>query len=189
MRNLSKVNQNDWNAAVQITKNTDLEKNILLYMKMASKYVVDIPCYITSETLLKCSNAVKKYLGSTPFPFRGSFLEMGQLNFEKPCRFALEQFYSDIGCIQALGSILENSDIEKKHRIAACNGHTEILKILVPLTDNPNAPNNDGRTPIYWAAFYDHTEIVKILEFCKTSKKRKAGASSAKPNKKRAKKV
>ena len=47
MRSLSMENQNDWNTAVQITKNTDLEKNILLYMKMASKYVIDVPCYIT----------------------------------------------------------------------------------------------------------------------------------------------
>ena len=37
------------------------------------------------------------------------------------------------------------------------------VKILAPLTDNPNAPNNIGQTPIYWAAFYGHTEIVKIL--------------------------
>ena len=32
------------------------------------------------------------------------------------------------------------------------NENTEIVKILAPLTDNPNAPNNDGETPIYWAA-------------------------------------
>ena len=46
---------------------------------------------------------------------------------------------------------------------AACNGHTEIVKILVPLTDNPNAPNDCGKTPIHWAARTGHTEIVKIL--------------------------
>ena len=39
----------------------------------------------------------------------------------------------------------------------------EIVKILAPLTDNPNAPNNNGDTPIYWAAQKGHTEIVKIL--------------------------
>ena len=66
---------------------------------------------------------------------------------------------------------------------------TETVKILAPLTDNPNAPDNDGWTPIQGAVANGHKKIVKILEFCKTSKKRKAGASSAKPNKKRAKKV
>ena len=42
-------------------------------------------------------------------------------------------------------------------------GHTKIVKILVPLTGNPNASNNDGVTPISCAAFRGHTEIVKIL--------------------------
>ena len=40
---------------------------------------------------------------------------------------------------------------------------TEIAKILAPLTDNPNVPNENGRTPIYWAAYHGHIEIVKIL--------------------------
>ena len=31
------------------------------------------------------------------------------------------------------------------------------------MTGNPNAPKNDGSTPIYWAAVWGHTEIVKIL--------------------------
>ena len=46
---------------------------------------------------------------------------------------------------------------------AAFYGLTEIVKILVPLTDNPNAADNQGKTPIYWAAYKGHTEIVKIL--------------------------
>ena len=37
------------------------------------------------------------------------------------------------------------------------------VKILAPLTDNPNAPDKFGGTPIYWAALKGHTEIVKIL--------------------------
>ena len=57
------------------------------------------------------------------------------------------------------------------HR-AACYGHTEIVKILVPLTDNPNAPDENGTSPIHWAAHKGHTEIVKILESFKLSKKR-----------------
>ena len=41
---------------------------------------------------------------------------------------------------------------------------SEIVKILSALTANPNAPDNDGRTPIsYAAATYGHAEIVKIL--------------------------
>ena len=40
---------------------------------------------------------------------------------------------------------------------------TEIVKIIAPLTDNPNTPDKYGRTPMYWAAQYGYTEIVKIL--------------------------
>ena len=36
--------------------------------------------------------------------------------------------------------------------LAAFNGHTEIVKILAPLTDNPNALKNNGETPIHRAA-------------------------------------
>ena len=28
-------------------------------------------------------------------------------------------------------------------------GYVELVKLLAPLTDNPNAPNKDGETPIY----------------------------------------
>ena len=41
--------------------------------------------------------------------------------------------------------------------------NTEIVKILAPLTDNPNAPDENGWTPIHEAALNGHTEIVKIL--------------------------
>ena len=40
---------------------------------------------------------------------------------------------------------------------------TEIVKVLAPLADNPNAPINGGGTPIYRAAYHGHTKIVKIL--------------------------
>ena len=46
---------------------------------------------------------------------------------------------------------------------AAWFGYAEIVKILAPLTDNPNTPDKYGVTPIYRAAYLGHTEIVKIL--------------------------
>ena len=42
-------------------------------------------------------------------------------------------------------------------------GLVEIVRILAPLTGNPNAPDGYGQTPLYWAAQNGHTEIVKIL--------------------------
>ena len=49
--------------------------------------------------------------------------------------------------------ILESSTKEK-----SSDEDMEIVKILAPLTDNPNAPDEDGKIPIL-----RHTEIVKIL--------------------------
>ena len=49
---------------------------------------------------------------------------------------------------------------------AACERHTEIVKILAPLTDNPNATTINGKTPIDCAK-----DFVKILESFQTSKK------------------
>ena len=46
---------------------------------------------------------------------------------------------------------------------AAIFGNTEIVEILAPLTDNPNAPNKLGDTPIHVAACNGSLEIVKIL--------------------------
>ena len=54
-------------------------------------------------------------------------------------------------------------DFCKKICRAAKNGHTDFVKILVPLTNNPNASDEHGLTPIFWATFHGHTEIVKIL--------------------------
>ena len=51
-----------------------------------------------------------------------------------------------------------------------CNSREQIsdeelenVKIIILLTDNPNAPNDFGESPIYWAAYNGRIEIVKIL--------------------------
>ena len=48
-------------------------------------------------------------------------------------------------------------------RYMLSNEDIETVKILVPLTDNPNAPDEDGKTLTYEAACNGHTKIVKIL--------------------------
>ena len=60
-----------------------------------------------------------------------------------------------------------NPDVQNAFREkiweAVKNKDIETVKILAPLTDNPNAPDRNGTTPIHWAASNGHTEIVKIL--------------------------
>ena len=60
------------------------------------------------------------------------------------------------------------SFVQKKFRKriyrAAYKGHTEIVRKLAPLTENPNADlSNNGDTSIHFAAREGHAEIVKIL--------------------------
>ena len=45
--------------------------------------------------------------------------------------------------------------------LATLIGYTEIVKILTPLTDNPNAPDNNGATP---SSVTKNVEIRRILE-------------------------
>ena len=50
---------------------------------------------------------------------------------------------------------------------AASFGDTEIVKILAPLTDNPNSPNKDGKTP---SSATKNAEIQRYLKSINTSK-------------------
>ena len=50
----------------------------------------------------------------------------------------------------------------------------EIVKIFVPLTDNPNAPDKDGKTP---SSVTFNAEIRRFLESFNTSRKRNDGPS------------
>ena len=69
-------------------------------------------------------------------------------------------------------------------RMLAHNRNIEIIKILAPLTDNPNAPDDGGETP---SSVAKNAEIRRLLKSFNTSGKHKAGPST-KPSKKRAKK-
>ena len=54
-------------------------------------------------------------------------------------------------------------DFRKKILESSKMSNLEIVKIIAPLTDNPNAPDEYGNTPIYWSAVNRHKEIAKIL--------------------------
>ena len=46
---------------------------------------------------------------------------------------------------------------------AAWKGHTKVLKLLMNVAQNPNAPNNNGATAIFIAAQKNHIEVMKLL--------------------------
>ena len=46
---------------------------------------------------------------------------------------------------------------------AASAGHHEILSLLISNWSNIDEEDYEGRTSLYWAAFYGHTETVKLM--------------------------
>ena len=123
-RGLSKENQNDWHRAIQLVKNTDLEKNISSYLKRSSKNprVVDIPCYINEDTIMEYSKMPK--LNDT------EFRNIYYLN-NIPC-----------GCIQLSSPVISKGQgwilmIKAAYHL---NEFTfELVNVLAPLIDNPYA--------------------------------------------------
>jgi ankyrin repeat protein len=49
------------------------------------------------------------------------------------------------------------------HDIAAQQGHTEAVKLLLAAKASVDAANKDGWTPLYIAARKGHTEAIKLL--------------------------
>lgn len=141
---LSKKNHDDWANAIKLTKNTNVEANVKLYLEkvIENGHIVDVPCFIDS-------NAVEK---STEFTFERAFEE------------------SELGILQILASLENNLNEARINRhgtviqIAVIEGHLNIIKILAPITKNPNSINNQNAiSPIYYAAMQGHVDILKYL--------------------------
>ena len=137
-RRLSQKNYADWVKAIQLTKNTNLEANIKLYLEKVIKigHFVDVPCFIDR-------NAVEK---STEFTLERALEE---LNF---------------GVLQILASMKNNPNEAEEARngqeiaIAARDGHLNIIKILAPITYQPSK-----FAPVCYAGRKGHIDILKYL--------------------------
>ena len=57
----------------------------------------------------------------------------------------------------------ESVRLNKAYEAALSIASSEIIGIMAPLIEYPNAPGKRGNTSIHWAAHKGHTEIVKIL--------------------------
>ena len=158
-RGLSMKDQLDWTKAIQLTKHTDLEKNVLLYLKKSSKNerVVNLACYINEKIVGNSKKLIKRY--RKPFNSRNS----GKM-FDA-C------IDGDEGIIQLLAPFMKypnspDRDGDTPIHIAAGIGNEDylpIVQILAPLAANLNAWNKKGRTPIVYAAQKGCLEIIRIL--------------------------
>ena len=183
--------QLDWTKAIQLTKYTNLEKNVLSYLKICSEneQVVNLHCYIDEKIVKNSKKLIKKY--------RKAF---NKRNYDKLFDACAE---GNQGILQLLAPIMPNPNAPDKdgqtpihiatfckygfepivHILAplvpnpnACDkkggtpilyaardGNIGIIRFLIPLADNPNEPQNQGVTPIQAAAANGELEIVKIL--------------------------
>ena len=112
-RGLSKKNQNNWIKALQMTKNTNLENNVALYIKKVIKigHFVDVPCFIDNDVMTKAT----------------------QISFEE----ALKQ--KNAGVLQILAPLTRNFNAPKATRLqetpillASEHGHTDCSKGVGP---------------------------------------------------------
>ena len=120
-RGLSKENYDDWVKAIKLTKNTNMEANMKLYLEKVIKndHVVDISCFIDSE-------AVEK---SNEYTFERAIKE------------------KKLGILQILAIKNPNSiDVPifwiRSQLILLAEGNVDILKFLVTFTNDPNNPRH-----------------------------------------------
>ena len=167
-RGMSEKNRMDWSKAIQISKNTHMEKHVLYYLKRCTKNVrvVDLPCYMEEDFLKKPTEMVEYQL--VPFRNKGyqdslqiavknrnvetvKFLAPLTTLYPESIHMAVQ--YGDVEIVRILAPLAETPNAPDDDGctpifVAAQHGSKEILKILVPLTDNPNAPNRAGMTPL-----------------------------------------
>ena len=162
-RGLSKKNQKDWIATIDETKDKELMKIVLLYLKKILKKqdFIDVPCFID-----KRRRSMR-------------FLQRNQKSLEKRYHQAFED--KDQGSLQILAPLVKNANAPfpsgsssflghfagwRPTQVAASLNWPQILNVLAPLSDNLNDPypdNNVGLTPMFHAASRGHAEIVEVL--------------------------
>ena len=155
-RGLSMKDQLDWSKAIQLTKRTSLENNVLSYLKNSSKNqrVVNLPCYIDEKIVSNSKKLIKKY--HKPFNNPNS-----RKIFDAGCD-------GDAGIIQILAPLMQNRDKPNKYGYTPIHGAVElniepIVQILAPLAANANARARNGMIPIIWAARNGFTGMIRIL--------------------------
>ena len=137
-RGLSKENYDDWVKAIKLTKNTNVEANMKLYLEKVVKngHVLDISCFIDSE-------AVEK---SNEYTFERAFEE------------------KKLGILQILAIKNPNSfDVTILWITLAAEENVDILKFFVTFTNDPNIQDNIRRSLIMAAAIHGQIDVLKIL--------------------------
>ena len=138
-------NQKDWDDVIQTVHNSDKSKYaIIFYLRWNLKkgVLIDLPCYTTHSAQLDLKRKILEIC-----------MKQNSSHEETEIVKILAPLINDAKLFAKYFAITRygNPDIFTGRTpidYAAVNGHTEIVKILASLTDNPNAPGRYRRTPI-----------------------------------------
>ena len=187
-RGLSKQNEINWINAIQITKNTDFERNISFYLKRSLKKekLKDLACFIGESTLAAVASYHPRQDISFYYPkdHTPGCIQIMALTVDDDLKFysaphlmeraAREGHFEFIKAIipfidkpNAYEPCLESSSEEIKLILtpisqAAKRGYLEIIKFLIPLSHNVNVIAL--QYAIKYARIYDHYHVVQYLE-------------------------
>ena len=177
-RGLSKKNQADWTQAIQVTKDTDLAPKILLYLKKSSKnhLVVDLPCFITSDTLQKYIPKIENFLVDIKRGRGAATIKLNDIlqNIEEYAAFfqiftilTINSNTTQVANLQTGGNENQTEIQDDTIHPSTVQNKTEFIDLLTS-----NILKKDYCTCISWTLFYfwyhknDEsviTEIIKIL--------------------------
>ena len=166
-RGLSKKNYAAWSNAIQITRGTNLEENVPLYIKrvIETGHFVDVPCYIDRDVVEKTNETT----------FEEALMKLSNFESNHTYDEAVKEKYP--GVLQILAPFVENpnkypsemevytNENETPINWAAENGHIEVIKILAPITENPNWHSDEFRygSPIDHATTNGFIDVIKFL--------------------------
>ena len=188
LKGLSKENHAEWVKAIQLSKNKNLETNILAYIKKIIEvgHFVDVPCFIDKKVVEKVPNNIAYY----DFKFAQEFYHCPKSNID--CKTGILQLLApltedpntikikkcpqihvaieneNVEIVRILAPISKTPNSKDQHGQTAISraaklGKLEIIEILTPLVNDPNEKDDNGQTPIYHAAKFGHTKIVQFL--------------------------
>ena len=175
-KGLSKSNEMDWLNAIQLTKDTEFEKNILWYLKRSFNLgkILDLPCFVDEYNFrqIMAKNDDDEYNYEEIV-----FKKIRDLDFDRDKLMTNDeknnfQDYTAC-CVQVMApcfyfSISPSSLMYKAARI----GFIKLTKSLIPLAEKPNiglfySPQTDKAawraTPIGVASQKGNVEIIKCL--------------------------
>ena len=153
-RGMSKQNQNDWIKAIKLTKDTDFERNLQLYLKrsLCQRTMIDIQCFIDENTMQKSSKLLKK---------SGSFKSIIK-KYENDYVYDNSEFKDFTpDCFQAL-SALQGVNMLLFMRFLSEINNLSMIKVVTPLLSSPNITGPFG-APFIEAVVCGNLEIVKFF--------------------------